>query len=209
MSPPLETTSVTLVVTAEYHNPSILNHDFLLKNRIVDDSWGDPSDIVSVPAFSSIKYARQSIEISCQEERLQFQKHPVTPGEQLTDLVSCASAYVNTLPHVPYRAFGVNCIFNCTVADPITWMKTHFLAPNIQTKAQDAANFRVAMRYKVSDGTLTLEFRDVSPEETVVRIYTSYQQVLASTNTTIVDAIRAALDRKSLSEGRAVELIGS
>jgi hypothetical protein len=65
------------------------------------------------------------------------------------------------------------------------------------------------MRYKVSDGTLTLEFRDVSPEETVVRIYTSYQQVLASTNTTIVDAIRAALDRKSLSEGRAVELIGS
>ena len=45
----------SVVVTANYHNPSILNNDFLVKNDIVSDGW-KVADSISTPAVSVIKY---------------------------------------------------------------------------------------------------------------------------------------------------------
>ena len=46
---------VSVVVTAEYHNPSILNPDFLVSREIVPGSW-NVIESLTTPAASVVRY---------------------------------------------------------------------------------------------------------------------------------------------------------
>ena len=48
--------NVSVVVTAEFHNPSILNPDFLEKHGIVPENWA-VTETVTTPTASVVKYA--------------------------------------------------------------------------------------------------------------------------------------------------------
>ena len=47
--------SVSVVVTAEFHNPSILNPDFLTSNEIVPPDW-TVTEAVTTPPVSMVRY---------------------------------------------------------------------------------------------------------------------------------------------------------
>src|SRR5690349_944269 len=124
---PLLTQSVAIVVAAQFHNPSILNHDFLLRNRIIDENWGNPTDFFSTPPYSTITYKEKGIQISCQELRLQFQKSINPTLMEFGDLVLCASDYIRVLEHVKYTGYGLNCQLTADTNNPPKWAKNHFL----------------------------------------------------------------------------------
>jgi hypothetical protein len=170
----LEAKSVALVVTATVHNPSILNPDFLLQNGIVSQDWGTATDFVSIPSFSTLKYPNRGIQLTCQEERLQFEKQ-LSSDRNFADLVDCASKYVNVLPHVPYRALGINCDFRSVKPRVANWAKERFLSLKLLQENDDISNTRLFFRFDIDTRCrLTIEFRPLIDEQ-AIRILTNCQ----------------------------------
>ena len=60
--------SISVVVTAQSHNPSILNRDFLVLQEIVPESW-EVIEAVTTPAVSLIRY-KKGIQLVVDEEKL-------------------------------------------------------------------------------------------------------------------------------------------
>ena len=97
--------SVVLVVNP--NDPSILNPDFLRYNGIVDESRQVQGDIIVTPAFSQVTF-EGGLTVKAVPDRVIFEQ----TGEALTleDIVcpKMAKQYVEKVPHVPYRAVGIN-----------------------------------------------------------------------------------------------------
>ena len=97
--------SVVLVVNP--NDPSILNPDFLRYNGIVDDSIQVQGDTITTPAFSQVTF-EGGLTVKAVPDRVIFEQ----AGEALTleDIVcpNMAKQYVEKVPHVPYRAVGIN-----------------------------------------------------------------------------------------------------
>ena len=123
--------SVSLVVVAKLHNPSILNHDFLLHNKVIDESWGRPEDFISTPPLSAISYPKLRTRITCQEQRLQFDLD-APAGPEMTHLICDAiRRYVEILKYVNYIAFGMNFQFLVPVPDPVNVLTNQLLPTRI------------------------------------------------------------------------------
>ena len=54
-SPAFSLHSVSVVVTAQFHNPSILNPDFLVSRQIVPEGWA-VAETLTTPPVSVVKY---------------------------------------------------------------------------------------------------------------------------------------------------------
>jgi hypothetical protein len=204
---PLEAKSVALVVTAKVHNPSILNPDFLLRNGIVSEEWGTATDIVSIPSFSTLKYPARGIQLTCQEERLQFEKQ-LSADRNFADLTDCASRYVKVLPHVPYRALGINCDFKSAKPNVASWTKEHFFSPKLLRENADISNARMFFRFDIDDHSrLTIEFRTLVDEQ-ALRVLTNCQYDGLDNLPKLTEALSRAQHSMQISEGRALRLMG-
>lgn len=107
MDKQLQFGQLDIVVIAQKHNPSILNPDFLLRNKIVQEDWGweaDTNSTLSTPQFSQVSYTC-GVSIQAVMERLIFTSKSAVHFDAVC---AVAVAYVNTLPHVSYTAFGIN-----------------------------------------------------------------------------------------------------
>ena len=109
------------VVVANAHNPSIMNHDWLVRNAVFPDAeweWADPP-ITTLP-LSRICY-RNRVEVRLDSERLMI-KASQLGASGLSDVGQTIQAiavnYVNTLPHIPYVAVGNNFRALLECADP-------------------------------------------------------------------------------------------
>lgn len=203
----LEAKSIAIVVRAKVHNPSILGYEFLTRNKIISENWGTPVDFMSVPAFSAIKFPARSIQISCQEERLQFYKQ-LDETRDFSDLVECASKYVSVLAHVPYKGLGVNCEFKQHTPEAATWAKRTFLAPSVLSQNPDISNTRLMFRFDFDDRCrLTVELRPLIDEQ-AVRILANCEHQGLETIPTLCDAISRAQDSLRRSEVRSLKLMG-
>ena len=91
--------SIGVVVVANYHNPSILNKDFLARRKIVPESW-ETVETVTTPAISVIKYSN-GVQWMIDQNRLTITEvcdRPLRQNEDST-VHDQASLYVETLPH--------------------------------------------------------------------------------------------------------------
>lgn len=126
--------NVGVVIAAKFHNPSILNKDFLENKGIVPKNW-ETTETISTPAVSVIKYDngitwmvdQQTLEIS-QECDVLFKDHG---DNKIHDL---ATSYVKILPHVPYKSIGLNCIVSIANENPLQWMTQKFLDVKLRTR---------------------------------------------------------------------------
>lgn len=111
----LELINVTVVVVAQDHNPSILHPSFLTASGIVSGELELSGDPVSTPAFSRVVYENG---ITFQAEPSRIQVLDGRPPQDLTkySVPKYAAKYIESLPHVPYRAVGIN--FTSICADP-------------------------------------------------------------------------------------------
>jgi len=97
------------VVVASNHNPTILNPDFLVRNRIIGDDWDWKlaDDPIATPVFARVSY-ESGFSITAQPERVVFSETDIDRIPDKSPLGEVAAAFVETLPHVTYKAVGVN-----------------------------------------------------------------------------------------------------
>jgi len=115
----------SIVVVGKSHNPSILNPTFLKVRRIVPEEW-EEKETITTPPFASIDY-ETGVSLIVEHEKLQFIDHArhETPIE--SKVASIAKKYIETLPHVAYKAVGVNFHIVVPMVSPEIYLKERFL----------------------------------------------------------------------------------
>lgn len=101
-------TDFNIVITANAHNPSILNPDFLRINNIVDAKF-NPVESLCTPPISQIRYD-DNISVAVDSERLTFSDNKEERLLSGSPIPAIAINYIDVLKHVPYKAVGINFI---------------------------------------------------------------------------------------------------
>ena len=117
--------SVSIVVTAQFHNPSILNHHFLVSEGIIPEGW-EVSEAVSTPPVSVVRYSN-GIHWIVDQSRLVVSESCDGPFREEYEVHRRATAYLMRLPHVPYRNLGLNCTVSMPQEHPEDWLTERFL----------------------------------------------------------------------------------
>ena len=154
----IDIVEISVVLVATSNNPSILNPDFLQYNNIVDGNWQVQEPHVSTPAYSQVAF-EGGLTVKADPGRIVFEQK----GDKLAikDIVcpQIANRYVKNVPHVPYRAVGINPkgfgLSKGNSADRVAnaliekgaWMSFKELTPKIQLKAV----------YPYNDRTITFD----------------------------------------------------
>ena len=144
----VDITEFSVVLLATSNNPSILNPDFLQYNDIVDASQQIQEPPISTPAFSQVIF-QDGLTVTADPDRVIFAQ---TRGRLATEDIVCpeiAKRYVKTVPHVTYRAVGIN--------------------PKGFRRSGDGAPDRVANA--LTDKGAWLSFKDTIPEIQLKAVY--------------------------------------
>jgi len=105
----LEIVNASVVVLSEGNNPKLLNPDFLERNRIVSAEW-KVQDVVVTPPFAQVIY-ENGIHFLVEINKFQVQVTKPAVLDWKKDLPHMTTAYLELLPHVTYRAVGINFAF--------------------------------------------------------------------------------------------------
>jgi hypothetical protein len=124
----LECLDAQIVVTADAHNPTVLNPDFLSSNNIVPREWAwktkDP--IITTPAFSQVTY-ENDVWIAVEPPRMRVFQQTFDGDPAKSKIADIAGAYASVLRHVKYIAVGVNFRVYLRMDDPDQYLKTTFV----------------------------------------------------------------------------------
>ena len=101
------TEELSIVVVARNHNPTILNPDFLKYNEIVPLDWELAGPPVCVDLMAQVTYAN-SVKIVSQFDKVIFTETLAEKETKDVSIPKIAKRYIETLPHVEYRAVGIN-----------------------------------------------------------------------------------------------------
>lgn len=153
---------VSVVVTAEFHNPSILNPDFLRIRGIVPQDW-IVAETLTTPPVSVVKYGN-GIAWTVEQSRLTVtERCGPTFGDHYKshDLVN---AYLRALPHVPYRGLGLNCRLSVSRPDPRRWLVERFAAGWVRDDPK-VRGMRPAFALDAGDAVCNVTFREATGED--------------------------------------------
>ena len=117
--------SVSVVVTAEFHNPSILNRDFLVSRGIVPEDW-DVAEAFTTPPVSVVTYAN-GIQWTVEQSTLKVVEDCSSSFRDEYVVYKLVDAYLEILPHVPYKSLGLNCVVSHIQPNPERWITERFL----------------------------------------------------------------------------------
>ena len=116
--------SVSVVVTAEFHNPSILNPDFLKIHEVVPADW-TVAEALTTPPVSVVKY-NNGVEWTLDQSRLTVAEKSGPGFADTYRIHQLVVGYLRRLPHVPYRSLGLNCQVSARQASPQRWLIERF-----------------------------------------------------------------------------------
>lgn len=164
----IDIVEISVVLVATSNNPSILNPDFLRYNNIVDESWKVQEPHFSSPAYSQVTFG-SGLTVKADPERVIFEQRADKLATE--DIVSpkIAFRYVKNVPHVPYRAIGINPKafvlskgnsahkVEDALMDKGAWMSFKDLTPQVQLK----------FLYRYSERTITFDVAEASKEGTI------------------------------------------
>lgn len=94
-----------IVILASAHNPSIIAPDWLKANSLIAE---EPKDFMHTPAFSA--FESESFVLIVDPQRLQVIAKKYD-AETLKSLYGIAKNYIKLLPHIPYKALGINFVW--------------------------------------------------------------------------------------------------
>jgi hypothetical protein len=98
---------LSIVVVAQNHNPTLLNPDFLIYNKIVPPAWELAGSPICVGPMAQVTF-KNGVNIVAQFNKVIFTE---TVGDKRDEDIAVpviARKYAETLPHVDYRAVGIN-----------------------------------------------------------------------------------------------------
>lgn len=99
-----------IVTAAKNHNPTILNPDFLKRNKIVFEEGWEAEKILTTDVFSQVGF-KNGFVITVDPQKIVFTDNGPSRSISkplLPSLDEIAIKYIDTLPHVKYSAVGVN-----------------------------------------------------------------------------------------------------
>ena len=98
---------LSIVIVAKNHNPTILNPDFLKYNKIVPLDWELSSNPICIEPIAQVSF-KNGITIRAEFEKLIFSEDLKDKTKNEIKIPKIAHQYVETLPHVYYKAVGIN-----------------------------------------------------------------------------------------------------
>ena len=122
---PYRLLSVSVVVTAEFHNPSILNPDFLKFQGIVPKDW-EPKLAITTPQFSNIRF-HNGIDWTVDQSKLTVVETCESQFQDSYLAYDLVASYIERLPHVPYRSHGLNFVVAFPTDEPQQWLTNQYL----------------------------------------------------------------------------------
>lgn len=146
----------TLVVIANDHNPTLLNPDFLQRNKIVKDEWdwqvvGQP---ITTPAVSTVAYGSKVV-VTLDPMKLQITDKSGVGIDQ-THLCEFISNYVATLPHVQYSALGINFTMISATDDVTGYLIERFIKEGTwNQESNQMRNVGLNFSYDLDNGNIT------------------------------------------------------
>lgn len=103
--------NIAIVVLSDGNNPRLLNPDFLERNEIVSKDW-KVENVLVTPPFAQVDFA-SGLQILVEENKLQFVCSLPGLFDWTAELPRIATTYLRVLPHVSYRAIGLNFTLKC------------------------------------------------------------------------------------------------
>ncbi|MFV1964318.1 MAG: hypothetical protein ACC628_02760 [Pirellulaceae bacterium] len=122
----LELLNTSVVVIAQDHNPTILHPAFLTSQEIVPEDWQVADVPLCTPAFSLAKY-KNGITFNVESNRLVVTEEKTAGNPENSKIAELAISYAKKLPHVRYKATGVNFNGFCLCKDPEQFLIARFL----------------------------------------------------------------------------------
>jgi hypothetical protein len=122
----LELLNTTIVVLAQEHNPTILHPAFLTAQGIVPEDWELADKPLCTPAFSFAKYTN-GITFTVEGNRFVVTEEKPAGNAGQSTVSKLAIAYAEKLPHVRYKALGVNFAACCLRQHPEQFLIERFL----------------------------------------------------------------------------------
>ncbi|WON75231.1 hypothetical protein [Nitrosospira sp. Is2] len=102
----LKLDNVSVIVVSEGNNPRIINPDFLRRTEVIPSDFGVSETIVT-PPLSLVRYDN-GLAIQMEEHKLSFVAIRPNEIEWLTLLPTVTNRLLEVLPHVGYKAVGLN-----------------------------------------------------------------------------------------------------
>ena len=154
--------NVSVVVTAEYHNPSILNPDFLVSRGIVPSEW-TVAETLTTPPVSVVKYTN-GIAWTVDQSRLTVAENCGPAFGNHYKSHALVTAYLKQLPHVPYRGLGLNCQVSRLHRDPLSWLVERFAVDWLRDDPQ-VLGMRPVLVLNAEPALCNITFGDAARED--------------------------------------------
>lgn len=136
--------SVSVVLLAQTHNPTIVNPDFLKKNDIVKHEWEIDSNPpqLSSPGLSLVTF-KNSVRWEVVPDRCTVIEKVESQFKESYFVHECAKKYIEALPHVHYTVVGMNWIFSLNSGNEELqkWLKDRFLKSGEWQNSMEWTNF--------------------------------------------------------------------
>lgn len=145
--------SISVVVTAEFHNPSILNPDFLKSQGIVPTDW-EPALAITTPQFSNIRF-HNGIDWTVDQSKLTVVEICESQFQDSYLAYDLVVSYIERLPHVPYRSLGLNFVVANTTDEPQQWLTKQYLKDGVWSHGEPSVRSMVPkFIFEADDGVL-------------------------------------------------------
>ena len=122
---PFRLRSVSVVVTAQSHNPSILTHEFLVNSGVVPSDWV-AIETVGIPPFSLIRF-QNGVQWTLDESRLIVAESCESSFQDSYQVHTSVTEYLRKVDYVPYRSLGLNWAVYLDTDAPSEWLIKRFL----------------------------------------------------------------------------------
>ncbi len=103
----IDTREIAIVVVASNHNPTILNPDFLKYNSIVQADWDLSRSPICIEPMAEVAF-NSGVKITAQIDKVIFHENVKDGNITNLNIPDIAVKYTTTLPHVEYKAIGIN-----------------------------------------------------------------------------------------------------
>ncbi len=125
-------TSISVVVTANNHNPSILTPEFLVSQGIVPPDW-EVLDSMTTPGFSAVNY-KERLQWILDQGALRIIESCEGAFRDSYEVHELATRYIDRVRVVPYRSLGLNCQICLLIEDSEQWITKRFLSTDVQSQ---------------------------------------------------------------------------
>lgn len=154
--------NVSVVVTAEYHNPSILNPDFLVSRGIVPAEW-TVAETLTTPPVSVVKYTN-GITWTVDQLRLTVAENCGPEFGSHYKSHALVTTYLKQLPHAPYRGLGLNCQVSKLHRDPLRWLVERFAVEWLRNDPQ-VLGMKPALVLNAESALCNITFGDAARDD--------------------------------------------